>query len=153
MIRVPLAGPEAVGSNVTVTMQVPPAPIPVPQVLIWLKLLGETAKLEKVKAAVPESVMVTDCGVLATFSPFENVRVLFASVVPVMVTAGVPEAEVVLPLVPQPANIVKLATTARTSITVVLDSLLGSNGATELVPLSPDSRLRILVKIIAPPRA
>jgi hypothetical protein len=59
MVRVPLTVPVAVGVNVTLTVQAPPASMPVPQILVWEKPLL-TAMLVKVSVALPEFVTVTD---------------------------------------------------------------------------------------------
>ena len=60
MVRVPVTVPAAVGVNVTLIVQVPPAAMPVPQVgALATKLLGEAEMLVKVSAAVPELVTVT----------------------------------------------------------------------------------------------
>jgi hypothetical protein len=59
MVRVPGTVPAAVGVNVTLIVQGLPAARLVPQLLVWVKpVLG--VMLEKVSAAVPESVTVTD---------------------------------------------------------------------------------------------
>jgi hypothetical protein len=59
MVSVPGTVAVDVGVNVTLTAQLPPAAMPVPQVLVWEKpVLG--VMLEKVSVAVPELVMVTD---------------------------------------------------------------------------------------------
>jgi hypothetical protein len=61
IVRVPGSADTAVVEvNVTLIVQAPPAPMPVPQVLVWAKLaLGEGVMAEKVSAAVPESVTIT----------------------------------------------------------------------------------------------
>src|SRR5208283_1124140 len=53
MLRLPLVVPLAVGVNVTVIVQAPPAPMLVPQLLFWEKP-ALVVKLVKVTEAVPE---------------------------------------------------------------------------------------------------
>jgi hypothetical protein len=74
--------------------------MPVPHVLVWAKLLGETAIL-KVSAAVPLSVMVTVCtalGVPTTLVKFKGPvveRLMPGEVVPTplkVTVCGLPEA-------------------------------------------------------------
>src|ERR1039458_4710787 len=58
-VRVPVRLPDAVGLNVTVTVQEPPTAMLV-QLLVWLKS-PVTATLETVAAVVPGLVTVTVC--------------------------------------------------------------------------------------------
>jgi len=75
MVSVPVtvAGDEEV--NVTLMAQLAPTPIPLPQVLVWAKLLaGATVILEKVRDALPELVTVTLCAGLVTPATVERAR-------------------------------------------------------------------------------
>src|ERR1039457_4604332 len=58
-VRVPVRAPDAVGLNVTVTVQEPPTAMLV-QLLVWLKS-PVTATFETVAEVVPELVTVTVC--------------------------------------------------------------------------------------------
>src|SRR5271169_4941115 len=61
---VPLAAPLAVGANLTLTVQVPPAAMEVPQVLVWLN--GPVTLTDAADAAlVPGLDTVTVCAALA----------------------------------------------------------------------------------------
>ena len=61
--RVPLAAPLAVGANLTLTVQVPPAAMEVPQVLVWLNA-PVTDTPETVAAVVFGLETVTVCAAL-----------------------------------------------------------------------------------------
>src|SRR6202012_5761271 len=61
--RVPLAAPAAVGAHLTLTVQVPPAAMEVPQVLAWLNA-PVTDTPETVAAVLLGLVTVTVCAAL-----------------------------------------------------------------------------------------
>jgi hypothetical protein len=118
MVRVPLTVPVAVGVKVTLIEQVPPAAMPVPQVLVSAKLLL-TVMPEKVSSAVPELVTVTDCAALVTFTPLERVRLLEDRLI-----AGVPVLVVLLEPPPQLTNTNNPARTANRQLRVATERLL-----------------------------
>jgi hypothetical protein len=103
-----LGGSRAVGVKITLIVQVEPAAMPVPQVLVWAKTALLMEMPEKVKVAVPVLETVTDCGALATPTPVEKVRLETERLTP-----GVPVLVFVL-LEPPPQQ-VKSAKPRRTA--------------------------------------
>lgn len=140
-VTVPLIVPPAVGENVTPTVQLAPAPIPPPHVLLAMAKPAVVTMLEKLRAAPAPLVSVTVWGEL------------------VLPTATAPKfkplGETVAGTPPLPVRLVTCGLTAALSVAVKLPSteppVVGVN-VTPTVQLAPPARLapQLLLAIAKP---